>query len=143
MSSIKKLFSKKAAKVEKTKTAKVSPKETKVPEVTLNKGPLGELKLDDMERMRLLHLEAEVRAGRAQFSLGQVELRDFISKVDPSGTIFRRQADVIALGQKLQTQEALYNQVVQEVEAKLNIKLKEYSFDDTSGVLHKHESGDK
>lgn len=103
-----------------------------------NKGVLGELKLDDLTRMNLLRLDSNVKASQALLQLQQLKLRDYILKIDKDGVVFTMQADLLALGQQLQVQEADYRAASQKVEEELGIKLKDYSFDETSGTLHKH-----
>jgi hypothetical protein len=95
------------------------------------------IKLDDMTRMNLCRLDAEVRAARNQFMLQQMQLAEHIRSIDKDGKLAGMQAGLHATAMHMQEMEARYNGVRQEVEQKMGILLREYSFDDETGILHK------
>ena len=96
------------------------------------------LKLDNDTRLNLMHLDAEVRAARNQFTMEQMKLAQYIQSIDKDGIIARSQAALQATAQHMGVMEARYSQLRQEVEKKMGINLREYSFDDETGTLHKH-----
>ena len=104
-----------------------------------SKGDVGNvLKLDNETRLNLCRFEAEVRAARNQFTLEQMRLGEYIKSIDKDGIIAKSQATLQATALHMATMEARYNSLRQEVEEKLGIALREYSFDDETGTLHKH-----
>lgn len=103
-----------------------------------NRADSGILKIDSDVRLNLLHLDAEVRAARNQFTMEQMKLGQYIQSIDKDGIIMKSQAALQATAQNMQVMEARYSNLRNEVEAKLGINLREYSFDDETGVLHKH-----
>lgn len=123
-------------KKEVKKTAKISKSAKKLPPE--NTGPNGEMKIDDMSLQKLCRLEAEVRAGRNQFTLEQLQMANYVASIDKDGVINKMQASLQSLVQQVQTAEAAYNGLRDEIGRKLGINLREYSFDDQSGLLHKH-----
>lgn len=124
------MASKKSLKIEKSQKA---PK--RHPD---NVGPNGELRLDEMSLQRLCRLEAEVRAGQAQFTLESMQMAQYVASIDKDGVINKMQVGLRTLAQHVQTVEAAYNALREETGKRIGINLREYSFDDQTGVLHKH-----
>jgi len=103
-------------------------------------GENGELKLDPETRQNMCRFDAEVRAARNQFTLDQIRLAQYIQSIDKDGIIVRSQAALQATALHVQEMEGRYNAVRQEVEKKLSINLNDYSFDDETGLLHRHKA---
>lgn len=94
------------------------------------------LRLTDVVRLTLCRYEAEVRAARHQLAAEQAQLREYVAVLDKDGVIAKRQAIIYTLLHQVSEMQARYDKTRQEVEKDLKINLKEYSFDDESGLLH-------
>lgn len=108
------------------KAAKASASKHKLPKVLT----LTELELAKMEK-----LSAQIRAADGEQVIALSQRNAYIQKIDPSGVIAKLDSRVAALKQERQEAEAAYREVSQLVEKRLGIKLAEYAYDDTTGVL--------
>ena len=95
------------------------------------------LQLDAVTRLTLCRYEAEVRAARHQMAAEQAQLAQYLAKIDKEGYVAQKQATIYGLIQQVSAMQARYDQAAQQVEQDLHIHLKDYSFDDESGILHK------
>jgi hypothetical protein len=94
------------------------------------------LQLDAVTRLTLCRYEAEVRAARHQMVAEQAQLAQYLAKIDKEGYVAQKQATISTLIQQISAMQARYDQTAQQVEHDLHISLKNYSFDDESGILH-------
>ena len=94
------------------------------------------LQLDTVTRLTLCRYEAEVRAARHQMAAEQAQLAQHLAAIDKEGYVAKKQATIYELIQQVSAMQARYDQIAQQVEHDLHISLKDYSFDDESGILH-------
>jgi hypothetical protein len=99
-----------------------------------------ELQLDSDTRLNFCRLEAEVRASKNQLTMEQMKLTQLIKDLDKEGVIAKSQVAVYESAKQLHLMEAKYFELKKDIEKKLNIELKDYGFDDETGILHKIES---
>jgi Xaa-Pro aminopeptidase len=101
----------------------------------LNADP-APLKLDDLTRLRLLRAQAEINNAQTRMTLAMEALKAKLKEIDPEGVLARLQTDAAAQQKVLDRFLNEYNQIYGEIKTKLGIDLKQYGFDDETGVLH-------
>ena len=116
-----------AKRIKKSKKL-VTPKE--------NVGENGILKLDDLTRMNLLRLQAEQRDAFSSLRLENISLDAYLQKIDPKGMVRLLETKLTQAQQRIDGLKKEYAQVLLDIENKLKIDMKNYSFDDVSGILH-------
>jgi hypothetical protein len=112
----------------------VKPKKLKTPLANVSEG--GSLKLDDLTRMNLLRLQAEQRDALSSLRLESLTLNAYLQKIDPQGTIRLLQTKLAQLQNRAEQLKVEYNTALVEIGNRLKIDMKNYSFDDVSGLLN-------
>ncbi len=98
----------------------------------------GALRLSDLERLKLLRFDAEIRAIDANNTNLAVSLRAYIKQVDPNGIIVQTQNSIDANTKKRTELFHEYEKLREEIGTKLGIDMTKVSFDDETGVIHEH-----
>lgn len=100
--------------------------------------PEGSMRLDDVSRLTLLRWDAETRAAERELVVQKAALSAYLKSIDPQGHIGRQQAGIAAVEGALQKARAEYAAALSRAEAKLGVLMRDYSYDDESGLLHKN-----
>lgn len=96
-----------------------------------------ELTLTQVEalRLRLFHAEHE-RAGKA-FTLAGINRASYLKQIDPQDNLSKLDAEMKAAAASAEEARKQYQETVETAEARLGIKLSEYTFDGDTGLLRK------
>jgi hypothetical protein len=95
------------------------------------------LSLTENELLKMEKLSTQVRACDGEVMITLSQKNGYIQKIDPQGVIGRFDQKINALKQERSEAEAAYKTVTSQVEVRLGIKLKEYAYDEATGVLRK------
>jgi hypothetical protein len=121
-------------------TPKPAPKPAPVP--AQKKGKKDEepklLALSTDERLRLRLYESETVRWASEAHLRQSKRMSYLQKIDPQNLLGKMDEEIRAVASKSQASKKQYTDLVAAVEARLNIKLADYSFDDETGALMPH-----
>jgi hypothetical protein len=128
----------------KTKTAaKAADKSAAKPAAVKGKGktkapePVRVLALTMEERLHLRLYESETVRWAAESHVRGQQRDAYLRKVDPEGKLGKMTNEARAVAQKSAEAQKQYQATVKAVEDRLGIVLKDYSFDDVTGALHK------
>lgn len=124
-----------AAVVKKAKKAKASV--TTEPVTAQESKPQLVLTEAETLKLRLFHSEQE-RFGR-QYTLATIQRSSYLKQIDPNGQLEKIERDMGLASGSAEAARKQYQETIQGIEARLNIKLDGYSFDGNTGVLHKVE----
>ena len=97
---------------------------------------MGTLRLSDVTRLTLLHLDAEVRVADGEIVIHATSLNAFIKSIDPEGRIVKMQTELQALVQRRDQMKNRYKDTVKEAGIQLGVTMSDYSFDEGTGILH-------
>jgi hypothetical protein len=95
------------------------------------------LSLTENELLRMEKLSTQVRACDSEVMITLSQKNGYIQKIDPQGALGRFDQKINALKQERSEAEVGYRTTTAQVEARLGIKLKDYAYDETTGVLRK------
>jgi hypothetical protein len=118
----------------------VSPEQPVAPKeepVLADGGPVDRLKLTREEILQLKLAEAEGRAATYQLALRQIQRDNYIAQIDPKGLLKKVAEEIGAISKTVSDHRVAYTQAIQAIEKRLGISMKDYSFDDTTGILAK------
>jgi hypothetical protein len=93
------------------------------------------LSLSELELFKLRAFEAEKRAAATEAKLLSLQKENFIKLIDPEGRLAafdRKIKETVVLHN---TATIRYRTIIEETEKRLNISMKDFSFDDETGVL--------
>lgn len=96
------------------------------------------LSLTTEEVLRLRLHESEVVRWGSDAQLKNGRRLAYIQKIDPEGQMAKMEEEVRASAVKSQQAKQQYEVVTKRIEARLGIKLTNYSFDDETGTLIPH-----
>ena len=96
-----------------------------------------QLHLTENEVLKMEKLSTQVRACDGDQMITLSQKNAYIQKVDPQGVIARFDQRLTALRQERQEAEQEYRAVTALINKRLGIDLKDYAYDDKSGVLRK------
>jgi predicted dinucleotide-binding enzyme len=111
-----------------------APKATKAPK-NFNEPPKT-LRLDEMTMLRLARADAEMRASSSEVLIKKGVKEGLLQKVDPQGILKKLDLDIQTLTARYHQNQMTYEKVREEVGKTLGIDMKNYSYDDETGVLH-------
>jgi hypothetical protein len=94
------------------------------------------LSLTEIELLKLRALEAEVSVFSNASHIKALQRELFLVKIDPEGKILAFTKEIQELQAQSELKRAQYREALAEIEARLNIKMGDFSFDDVTGVLH-------
>lgn len=98
-----------------------------------------ELVLTEPEALKLrLFMSEQERFGR-QYTLATIQRAAYLKQIDPNGQLAKIEQDMGLASGSAEAARKQYQEVLEAVEARLGIKLTDYSFDANTGVLHKVE----
>lgn len=95
------------------------------------------LKIDDIQRLTLLRIDADMRAVRATLTLKQGVLQSLLKQLDPSGQIVALQEDINSLQQNMVEHQTTMKTAAEGIGKKYGINLNEFVFDTETGALSK------
>ena len=93
-------------------------------------------KLDDVTRMNLMRIQAEMESAESKFNLEKMILQQYVAQIDKEGKIRGFEMNLMVHQQKLRALHEEYKVQIKDVEAKYNIDMTKCSFDDKSGIIH-------
>lgn len=102
-------------------------------------GLSGRLQLTREEILGLKLAEAEGRAATFQLALRQLQRENYLAQIDPKGLLKKVGEEIANANKAVVEHKTAYLQAMQAVEKRLGISMKEYSFDETTGVLLKQQ----
>jgi hypothetical protein len=94
------------------------------------------LSLSEVQLLKMLRAEAELRAATAELQLAQVLLEQTVKTVDPEGKIAAQANRLRAAGSAVATARKLHEDTGANVGKELGVDLKKCSFDDVTGAIH-------
>lgn len=99
--------------------------------------PIKELYLSELEvlRLRLFHSERE-RASKS-YTLANITRASYLKQIDPQDNLSKLDRDLRTAMSSIEDANKQYQEAMQSAEARLGIKLSEYTFDGDTGLLHK------
>lgn len=124
-------------KQDKPKRKPGRPKKQKPVEQTEQSEQPKELSLTQVETLslRLFHSESE-RAQKA-FTLAGINRASYLKQIDPQENLSKFEAEMRTAAAASEEARKQYQEVMQSAEARLSIKLSEYTFDGDTGLLRK------
>jgi hypothetical protein len=99
--------------------------------------PVRLLALTTEERLHLRLYESETVRWAAESHVRNQQRDAYLRKIDPEGKLGKMANESRAVAQKSAEAQKQYQATVKSIEDRLGIVLKEYSFDDVTGALHK------
>lgn len=102
-------------------------------------GPVDRLRLTREEILNLKLAEAEGRAATFQLNLRQLQRDHYLAQIDPKGLLKKVGDEIVNANKSITEHRTVYLQTMQAIEKRLGISMKDYSFDETTGVLAKHQ----
>jgi hypothetical protein len=121
-----------------TKTNAAKPKKATPPKtVPAKAAPVKLLALTTEERLHLRLYESETVRWAAESHVRGQQRDAYLRKIDPEGKLGKMANEARAVAQKSAEAQKQYQATVKAVEDRLGIVLKDYSFDDVTGALHK------
>lgn len=99
--------------------------------------PVRVLALTTEERLHLRLYESETVRWAAESHVRNQQRDAYLRKIDPEGKLGKMANEARAVAQKSGEAQKQYQATVKAVEDRLGIVLKDYSFDDVTGALHK------
>lgn len=99
--------------------------------------PVRLLALTTEERLHLRLYESETVRWAAESHVRNQQRDAYLRKIDPEGKLGKMANEARAVAQKSGEAQKQYQATVKAVEDRLGIVLKDYSFDDVTGALHK------
>lgn len=118
---------------------KAAPKAKKVVTTTPAPEATAELVLTEPEALKLrLFMSEQERFGR-QYTLATIQRASYLKQIDPNGQLEKIERDMGLASGSAEAARKQYQDTLQAIEARLNIKLDGYSFNADTGVLHKVE----
>lgn len=101
-------------------------------------GPADRLKLTREEILSLKLAEAEGRASTFQLSLRQLQRDNYLARIDPKGILAKVGEEIADVSKAVQEHKTSYLTTMEAIEKRLGVSMKEYSFDEITGILVKH-----
>lgn len=95
------------------------------------------LKLTEVELLKVEKLTSQLRACDNEIVLTQATKNAYIQQIDPQGQLGKFDSKIQALKRERMEAEATYKELSSKVNARLGIDLKDYAYDDNTGVLRK------
>lgn len=99
-------------------------------------GHVETLRLDELTMLRLAKADAEMRASASEVLIKKGVKEGIMKKVDPQDVLKKLDLEIQALTAKYHENQAEYARVRDAAGQKLGIDMKNYSYDDTTGILH-------
>ncbi len=96
----------------------------------------GSLRLDEITMLRLARADAEMRASSSEVLIKKGVKEGIMRKVDPQDVLKKLDLEIQALTARYHQNQAEYARIRDEAGKKLGIDMKNYSYDDTTGILH-------
>lgn len=96
---------------------------------------LRKLTLTESELLRMRLYRADTERHNKQATLLTLQREAFIRQIDPEGRIGKMANDIRVSTGQVQAAQKQYQDVVAAVEARLNVTLADYSYDDETGAL--------
>ena len=121
---------KKVAPVEAAKSAAEAP-------VTTDAAPMEFLSLTEAETLKLRLFQSEQERYGRQYTLATIHRMSYLKQIDPEGRLAKMEQEMGLASGAAEAARKQYQEVIEAVEARLNIKLTDFSFDANTGVLHK------
>lgn len=94
--------------------------------------------LSETERLRLKLAESEMQRYLADAKVHEVHRMLLLKRIDPQGQLEKLDAALRTANTSALRAKQSYADAVKGIEARLNIKLSDYSFDDETGTLIPH-----
>lgn len=136
----------KTTKTKKPAAAKkpTHPKKAQVPQVEASKAaaqqsPAKDLVLTEPETLKLRLFQSEQERYGRQYTLATIQRVSYLKQIDPEGRLAKIEQDMGLASGAAEAARKQYQEVIEAVEARLSVKLHDYSFDMNTGVLHKVE----
>lgn len=94
------------------------------------------LRLDETTLLKLKGQDAETRALKFELQNHILTKEKLLAQVDPQGVLKALDKKIQQLSQEYSVANQEYGKVRDEIGSELGIDMKEYSYDDKTGVLH-------
>jgi len=94
------------------------------------------LKLTETEVLKLSRYDSDQRAAYNELALLQIRRAQYLQQIDPKGILAGFDRELAKAKVDAKEAEDLGKAVRTEIEGRLHLQLSDYSFDDTTGVLH-------
>lgn len=78
-----------------------------------------------------------MRAVKSELILASASRTAFLKEIDPKGQLSKYETSLAKLNAELKDTSDKYTKIVNEIETKFGIILKEYAYDDETGILNK------
>jgi hypothetical protein len=93
------------------------------------------LALSEVEVFKLRAYEAEARAALAEWNLKQIQRQIYLAQIDPQNKLAAFDQEMKNLGNRNVASKNEYAATIKAIEERLKISMKDFSFDDTTGLL--------
>lgn len=128
-----------AAAKKTTQPKKVQAPQVEVPAATPQQSQGKELVLTEPETLKLRLFQSEQERYGRQYTLATIQRTSYLKQIDPNGQLAKIEQDMGLASGAAEAARKQYQEVIDAVEARLGVKLNDYSFDMNTGVLHKVE----
>jgi archaellum component FlaC len=93
------------------------------------------LRMSEIELLKTEKLAATIRAAKSEAMQAMAMKRAFLLQIDPKNQIAGFDFQITNLNREQQTAQSELEELRKNIEARLGIDLKQYAYDDVSGVL--------
>lgn len=94
------------------------------------------LRLDELTILKLSKYQAQIRAVTSEISMQSTQRQAYVKQVDPKGLLDIYDKKILALKDEYVAAKNEYILVAEKVKATLGVDLKQYTYDEQTGVLH-------
>lgn len=98
--------------------------------------PMKLLSLKETEILSLKLYEAETRAATYAATIRQMEREAYLRKIDPENKLGKLEEEFRGYAKKANDYRGAYQRTITNIEARVGISMKDYTYDDETGVLH-------
>lgn len=99
-----------------------------------------QMALNEPERLRLRAYMAEFRRYNAEASLRLLEKQAYLRQLDPDNKLAVLDQAIRGVSESAAKAQQQYNETLAGVEKRLGISIKDFSFDDETGLLWPHNA---
>jgi hypothetical protein len=95
-----------------------------------------QLSLKETEVLSLKLYEAETRAATYAATIRQMEREAYLRKIDPENKLGKLEEEFRGYAKKANDYRNLYQRTITNIETRVGISMKDYTYDDDTGMLH-------
>lgn len=94
------------------------------------------LSLKETEVLSIKLFEAETRAATYAATIRQMEREAYLRKIDPENKLGKLEEEFRNFAKKANDYRGAYQRTITNIETRVGISMKDYTYDDETGVLH-------